>query len=85
MSRSICMCTGARPADYQDSAFGVAVTILTLGGLLGTLAGDWGTRRFGRVGLLRVSEVLFAVGTALVGLTNRLAPLIMGRYATSFR
>jgi predicted MFS family arabinose efflux permease len=79
MSRFICTCAEARPSNPQDSAFGVAVTILTLGGLLGTLAGDWGTRRFGRVGLLRVSEVLFAVGTALVGSANRLAPLIMGR------
>jgi hypothetical protein len=55
------------------------VTILTLGGLLGTLFGDSGTRHLGRVGLLRVSEVIFAVGTAFVGLTNGLIPLVTGR------
>lgn len=55
------------------------MTLLTLGGLLGTLISDLGTRRLGRIGLLRVSEVIFAVGTAFVGLTNGLVPLVIGR------
>lgn len=66
-------------ADVQDSAFGAAVTILTLGGLLGTLIGDYGTRRLGRIRLLRVSEVIFAIGAATVGLSNAIAPLVIGR------
>jgi predicted MFS family arabinose efflux permease len=64
---------------FQDSAFGAAVTVLTIGGLMGTLMGDWGTRRFGRIGLLRISEAIFAIGTAFVGLANGLAPLVIGR------
>lgn len=63
----------------QDSTFGVAVSILTLGGLLGSLLGDAATRRLGRTGVLRCSEVLFAVGTALVGVSNSIAPIIIGR------
>jgi predicted MFS family arabinose efflux permease len=55
------------------------VTLLTLGGLLGTLMGDLGTRRLGRIGLLRVSELVFAIGTAFVGLANGLVPLVIGR------
>lgn len=63
----------------QDSSFGIAVTIFTLGGLLGSLAGDEATRRLGRVGVLRTSEVVFAIGTACVGLANNIAPVIVGR------
>lgn len=55
------------------------MTILTLGGLLGTLIGDYGTRRLGRIRLLRVSEVIFAIGAATVGLSNAIAPLVIGR------
>lgn len=63
----------------QDSAFGVAVTIFTLGGLIGSLAGDAATRQLGRVGVLRLSGLLFAVGTAFVGLANSIIPLVGGR------
>jgi predicted MFS family arabinose efflux permease len=54
--------------------------MLTLGGLFGTLMGDVGTRRLGRVGLLRVTETIFAIGAAIVGLSNNLALLVAGRY-----
>jgi hypothetical protein len=40
---------------------------------------DLGTRRLGRIGLLRVSELFFAIGTAFVGLANGLVPLVIGR------
>lgn len=55
------------------------MTLLTLGGLIGTLVSDWGTRRLGRIGMLRMSEVVFAIGTAFVGLANGLIPLVIGR------
>ena len=38
------------------------------------------TRRYGRVGVLRISEMIFAIGTAFVGLANGIVPLIIGRY-----
>jgi predicted MFS family arabinose efflux permease len=53
--------------------------MLTLGGLFGTLMGDVGTRRLGRVGLLRVTEIIFAIGAAIVGLSNNLVLLVAGR------
>jgi hypothetical protein len=52
---------------------------MTLGGLLGSLLGDGATRRLGRTGVLRASEILFAVGAVLVGLANGVAPVIIGR------
>jgi SP family facilitated glucose transporter-like MFS transporter 3 len=79
MPRSICKPWTLGLLTDQDSAFGAAVTLLTLGGLLGTLMSDLGTRRLGRIGLLRVSELFFAIGTAFVGLANGLVPLVIGR------
>ena len=38
------------------------------------------TRNFGRVGVLRISELVFAIGTAFVGLANGIIPLIIGRW-----
>jgi predicted MFS family arabinose efflux permease len=53
--------------------------MLTLGGLLGSLLGDLATRWLGRTGVLRLAEILFAAGTAMVGVANGLSPLIIGR------
>lgn len=55
------------------------MTIYTLGGLLGSLSADSITRRFGRLGTLRVAEVSFLIGTAAVGLSNVWWLMFIGR------
>lgn len=64
---------------FQDSTFGVAVTMLTIGGLLGSISGDTLTRVLGRTGVFRTSEMIFIAGAILIGLSNNLAMLIIGR------
>ena len=55
------------------------MTIYTLGGLLGSLSADSITRRFGRLGTLRVAEVSFLIGTVAVGLSNVWWLMFIGR------
>lgn len=68
------VCTHAQPTK-----FGLVVTIYTLGGLLGSLSADGITRRFGRLGTLRVAELAFLTGTAAVGLSNVWWLMFIGR------
>ena len=66
-------------SSFQPANFGIVVTIYTLGGLLGSLSADSITRRFGRLGTLRVAETVFMLGAAAVGLGNAMWILIVGR------
>ncbi|ORY27082.1 putative vacuolar membrane protein [Naematelia encephala] len=70
--------------DITDAQFGVIVTIFTLGGLLGSLSADTVTRRFGRIGTLRFAEMGLIGGTILVGASNVMALLIIGRLIIGF-
>lgn len=55
------------------------VTIFTLGGLLGSLGADVITRYLGRIGALRSSEIIFVLGSVLVGIANIMPVMMAGR------
>lgn len=55
------------------------VTIFTIGGLVGSLSSDMVTRRYGRVGTLRIAELCFIAGSAMVGLANTMWIMVIGR------
>lgn len=68
-----------RFTDAQEATFGIAVTMLTLGGLAGSIFGDSLTRAFGRTGVFRICDLVFISGMGLIGLSSNLAMLIIGR------
>ena len=67
-------------ADAQDAQFGFAVTIITLGGLCGSLAADWVIRRYGRNTTLRMAQVGLVLGGMGVGVAQGIWTLAVGRY-----
>lgn len=66
-------------AYSQVSHFGLVVSIFTIGGLVGSLASDTVTRRLGRLGTFRLSAQLILIGAALVGLSNTVVQMLIGR------
>ena len=64
----------------QSAQFGLVVSILTMGGLVGALSSDLVTRRFGRIGTLRISAAIIFFGSAAVGLANTFTAMLVGRY-----
>ncbi|KAK1926694.1 putative vacuolar membrane protein [Papiliotrema laurentii] len=65
--------------DMPVSHFGLVVSIFTIGGLVGSLASDTVTRRLGRLGTFRLSAQLILIGAALVGLSNTVVQMLIGR------
>ncbi|KAI9637137.1 putative vacuolar membrane protein [Dioszegia hungarica] len=65
--------------DVSDNQYGFAVTIVTLGGLVGSLSADAASRRFGRLGTLRIAETGFILGALAVAAATHLWMVIIAR------
>ena len=66
-------------AEIKDNQYGFAVTIVTLGGLVGSLSADAASRRFGRLGTLRIAETGFILGALAVAAATHLWVVIIAR------
>lgn len=55
------------------------MSIFTLGGLIGSLGSAFVTRRLGRINTFRLSALSVLIGSILVGLSNSVAQMILGR------
>ncbi|WVO17288.1 hypothetical protein L204_104980 [Cryptococcus depauperatus] len=62
-----------------SALFGLVVSILTLGGLLGSLSSNIVTGRLGKVGTLRCSAIMISVGSAQITLANSIGFMAFGR------
>ena len=67
----------------SDATFSVVTSVYTVGGLLGSLVANVVMDRWGRKGAVRASAVMFVVGSAIMGISASLSPLILGRYVLS--
>lgn len=66
----------------SDFTFSLVTSIFTIGGLAGSLVANLVMDRWGRKGTNRICTVFVAVGTALMGFSNSVSILLLGRYAT---
>ena len=62
-----------------DSTFSLVTSIFTIGGLAGSLFANLVMDKWGRRGAHRTSAILIASGTAFMGLSNSVYPLLIGR------
>ncbi|WVN89847.1 uncharacterized protein L203_105077 [Cryptococcus depauperatus CBS 7841] len=62
-----------------SAQFGLVVSILTLGGLLGSLSSNIVTGRLGKAGTLRCSAIIVSVGSAQIALANSIGFMAFGR------
>ena len=65
-----------------DNTFSLVTSIFTVGGLAGSMFANLVMDKWGRRGAHRISAILMASGTAFMGLSNTVFPLIIGRYVT---
>ena len=64
----------------SDATFSVVTSVYTVGGFLGSFFANVVMDRWGRKGAVRVSAVMVVVGSAIMGISASLTPLIIGRY-----
>ena len=62
-----------------DVTFSLVSSIFTVGGLAGSLFANLVMDKWGRRGTHRISAILMATGTAFMGLSNSVSPLLIGR------
>jgi SP family facilitated glucose transporter-like MFS transporter 3 len=67
----------------NDSTFSMVTSMLTVGGLVGSLCGSFIMARYGRKGALCISHGLFATGSAIMNGANGVTPFVFGRWAKS--
>ena len=63
----------------NDTQFSVVTSAFTIGGLVGSLAGNPLTDKRGRRGALRINAGLIAAGAFLVTVSTAISPLVLGR------
>ena len=68
--------------EMSDIAFSVVTSIFTVGGLLGSAVANLFMDGSGRKGTLRICAALTAVGAAIMGLSNSVPLLAIGRFVT---
>lgn len=70
--------------SMSDVSFSLVTSIFTVGGLLGSAVANLIMDGSGRKGTLRICAALTAAGAGLMGLSNSVAVLAIGRCATKF-
>ena len=63
----------------SDFTFSLVTSIFTAGGLTGSLFSNLIMDKRGRRGAHRICAVLIALGTAIMGLSNSISLLLVGR------
>lgn len=63
----------------SDFTFSLVTSIFTVGGLAGSLVANLVMDRWGRRGTNRICTVFIAIGTVLMGLSNSVFLLLLGR------
>ncbi|KIM48995.1 hypothetical protein M413DRAFT_92306 [Hebeloma cylindrosporum] len=66
----------------SDVTFSILTSIFTVGGLAGSLVANLVMDRWGRRGANRICAIIIGIGAALMGLTNSLFLLLLGRVLT---
>ena len=63
----------------SDVTFSILTSIFTVGGLAGSLVANLVMDRWGRRGANLICAVIIGIGAALMGVTNSLFLLLLGR------
>lgn len=63
----------------SDATFSVVTSVYTVGGLLGSLVANVVMDNAGRKGAVQASSAMFVLGSAIMGISASLWPLIIGR------
>lgn len=63
----------------NDSTFSIVTSMLTVGGLFGSISASYLMNRYGRKGALCISHGLFTSGSAIMSTANGVSTFVAGR------
>jgi len=75
-----CKVSSTSCIPMTDSTFSLVTSIFTVGGLAGSLFANLIMDKWGRRGAHRICAILMASGTAFMGLSTSVSPLLIGRF-----